>query len=67
MPKSKPTPEDWPSDDLVLAAIDRASRHRGTGDPGETLAKIKRHLDLPHHSGPTAASARSSKPSKPPA
>jgi hypothetical protein len=53
MPKSKPTPEGWPSDDLVLAAIDRASRHRSANDPGETLPQIKRHLDLPHHSGTT--------------
>lgn len=54
MPKSDRTPEEYPPDELVLAAIDRASRHRAAPrDPGETLAEIKRHLNLPHHSGTT--------------
>lgn len=54
MPKSKPIHEGWPSDDLVLAAIERAERHRGEPDhPGATLARIKRHLDLAHHGGTT--------------
>jgi DNA-binding PadR family transcriptional regulator len=37
-----------PSDDLVLAAIERAICHRGRNEP-ETLDSIKQHLGLPHN------------------
>jgi hypothetical protein len=55
MPKRKRIPDAPISDELLLAAIDRASRHRGAppDEPGETLSQIKRHLDIPHHGGTT--------------
>jgi|CZKG01.1.fsa_nt_gi DNA-binding PadR family transcriptional regulator len=55
MPKKERIPDAPISDDLLLAAIERAERHRGAppDDLGETLAQIKRHLGLPHHGGTT--------------
>src|ERR1700688_3122941 len=55
MPKRKRIPDAPISDELLLAAIDRAERHRAASpdDSGETLAQIKRHLSLPHHGGTT--------------
>jgi hypothetical protein len=47
MPKTKPTPE-LPSNDLILAAIERAVCHRGRDEP-ESLSDIKEHLGLPHN------------------
>jgi hypothetical protein len=47
MPKAKRTPEAMPSDDLILAAIERAERHRDRPDhPGVVLSTIKEHLGL---------------------
>ncbi|HEX5852657.1 MAG TPA: hypothetical protein VFY36_06160 [Solirubrobacteraceae bacterium] len=46
MPKTKPTPE-LPSNDLILAAIERAVCHRDRDEP-ESLSYIKEHLGLPH-------------------
>ncbi len=47
MPKTKPTPE-LPSNDLILAAIERAICHRDRNEP-ESLGSIKQHLGLPHN------------------
>ncbi len=47
MPKTKPTPE-LPSNDLILASIERAVCHRGRNEP-ESLSDIKEHLGLPHN------------------
>jgi hypothetical protein len=45
MPATKPTPEEPPSEGLLLAAIDRAYRHRcRRANPGVRLASIKEHL-----------------------
>jgi DNA-binding PadR family transcriptional regulator len=49
MPTSKPTPAEPPSNDLILAAIERAICHRGRNEPAETLSSIKEHLGLPHN------------------
>ncbi len=50
MPKSKPTPEGWPSDELLLAAIDRAEHHRRLQDePAVALGPIKQHLGIAHN------------------
>jgi hypothetical protein len=51
MPAQKPTPAEQPSDELLLAAIDRAERHTGRNEPGESLRRIAEHLGLPFHSG----------------
>jgi hypothetical protein len=59
MPAKKPTHEAMPSKELVLAAIERAERHRiklddpsrykGRPDrPGVMLATVKQHLGLAH-------------------
>jgi DNA-binding PadR family transcriptional regulator len=48
MPEPKPTPE-LPSNDLILAAIERAVCHRGRNEPAESLSSIKEHLGLPHN------------------
>jgi DNA-binding PadR family transcriptional regulator len=48
MPKTKPTRE-LPSNDLILAAIERAICHQGSDRPGESLGSIKQHLGLPHN------------------
>lgn len=48
MPAKKPTPAVMPSEDLVLAAIERAYRHRtNQQNPGVLLADVKAHLGLP--------------------
>ncbi len=47
MPETKPTPE-LPSNDLILAALERAICHRGGNEP-QTLSTIKQHLGLPHN------------------
>lgn len=49
MPASKPTPAQLPSNDLILAAIERAICHRGRNEPAESLSSIKEHLRLPHN------------------
>jgi hypothetical protein len=42
-----PTSEELPSEDLLLAAIDRAYRHRRRAEnPGVRLASVKEHLGL---------------------
>jgi len=47
MPATKPTPEQPPSEGLLLAAIDRAYRHRRRSEnPGVRLASVKEHLGL---------------------
>ncbi len=48
MPAEKPTPVELPSNDLILAAIERAVCHRGRNEP-ESLSYIKEHLGLPHN------------------
>jgi DNA-binding transcriptional regulator PaaX len=53
MPANKPTPEGTPSDDLLLAALDRAERHQCREGQGVLLVTLKAHLGLPHHSGTT--------------
>jgi hypothetical protein len=45
MPKTKPTPIKLPSDELLLAALERAERHGARR--GVPLATIKEHLGLP--------------------
>jgi hypothetical protein len=45
MPKTKPTPIKLPSDELLLAALERAERHGARR--GVPLAAIKEHLGLP--------------------
>ncbi len=50
MPKSKPIPAGPPSDELVLAAIERAEHHHPLKDePGVALSAIKEHLGMPHN------------------
>jgi DNA-binding PadR family transcriptional regulator len=51
MPAPNPTSE--PSDDLLLAALDRAGRHQRREGRGVLLVALKDHLDLPRHSGTT--------------
>ncbi len=47
MPAQKATPAEMPSEDLVLAAIDRAYRHRtNQRNPGVLLVDVKEHLGL---------------------
>jgi hypothetical protein len=47
MPATKPTPEPPPTEGLLLAAIDRAYRHRRRSEnPGVRLASVKEHLGL---------------------
>jgi DNA-binding PadR family transcriptional regulator len=48
MPAQKPTRPALPSNDLILAAIERAICHRGRNEP-ESISDIKAHLDLPHN------------------
>jgi DNA-binding PadR family transcriptional regulator len=54
MPNKERTPDAPITDDLILAAIERAEWHR---DPkreiGLTLPTVKEHLGLPHHGGTT--------------
>ncbi len=49
MPKTKPTRPELPSNDLILAAIERAICHHGHDRPAESLSSIKQHLGLPHN------------------
>ncbi len=49
MPKTKPTPVELPSNDLILAAIERAVCHRGRDESNVALSAIKEHLGLPHN------------------
>jgi hypothetical protein len=53
MPGSKRTPAQPPSDDLLLAAIDRAERHQGRQGEGVLLVAVKEHLDLPRSGAAT--------------
>src|ERR1700689_3112805 len=54
MPEKKPTPGESPSEDLVLAAIDRAYRHRrNTDNPGVLFVDLKEHLGLPRSGSAT--------------
>jgi DNA-binding MarR family transcriptional regulator len=54
MPKPKRTPDAPISDELLLAAIERAERHRAReNEPGVDLSTVKQHLGLPHHGGTT--------------
>jgi hypothetical protein len=53
MPTQKRIPEEPPSEELVLAAIDRASRHRRNERPGVLLSSVKQHLGLARHGGIT--------------
>jgi hypothetical protein len=54
MPAKKPTPVEMPSEDLVLAAIDRAYRHRSnSSNPGVLLVDVKEHLGLPRSGSAT--------------
>lgn len=56
---TKPTPEQPPSEGLLLAAIDRAYRHRRRSEnPGVRLASVKEHLGL----GGGSASTRRLRP-----
>jgi DNA-binding PadR family transcriptional regulator len=52
MPATHPT-EGTPSDDLLLAALERAERHERRENQGVLLVHLKDHLDLPRHSGTT--------------
>ncbi len=50
MPEIDRISDEFPSDQVLLAAIERAERHRFIeNDPGQTLERIKRHLGLPHN------------------
>jgi hypothetical protein len=54
MPEQKPIPVEPPAPELLLAAIDRAFRHRSnTENPGVNLAAVKYHLALPHNGATT--------------
>ncbi len=54
MPKKERIPDAPLSDKLVLAAIERAERHRSSqSSPGIGLSTVKEHLGLPHHGGTT--------------
>jgi DNA-binding PadR family transcriptional regulator len=53
MPATHPTSEGTPSDDLLLAALERAERHERRENQGVLLVHLKDHLGLPHHSGST--------------
>jgi hypothetical protein len=49
MPESDRTPKPLPSAEQVLAAIDRAERHRRSHErPGAWVSDVKEHLGLPH-------------------
>lgn len=54
MPAQEPTPDAPITDDMILAAIERAQRHRNPkSTPGISLSTLKEHLGLPHHGGTT--------------
>lgn len=56
MPARKRIPVELPSDELLLAAFERAERHRDPErGPGVLLATVKQHLGMVHHSGTTRA------------
>jgi hypothetical protein len=46
MPIKKRISAELPSDELLLAAIERAERHHGRDDQGVLLATLKEHLGL---------------------
>src|SRR5271157_413121 len=48
MPETKRIPAELPSNDQVLAAIERAACHSGRDEPGQSLGTIKEHLGLLH-------------------
>ena len=53
MPANKPMPEKI-SEEMVLAAIDRAIRHSRLSETADVLlATVKEHLGLPRHGGAT--------------
>jgi hypothetical protein len=53
MPEQQPNPGTLTAE-LVLAALERAERHRyNPAQPGVLLATVKEHLDLPRHGGST--------------
>lgn len=47
MPNPKPAPIALPSDELLMAAIDRAQRHRTDSQRGVMLETVKAHLQIP--------------------
>jgi hypothetical protein len=53
MPTKQPTRPALPSNDLVLAAIERAICHDSRDHEAEPLSTIKEHLGLPHNSWTT--------------
>jgi DNA-binding PadR family transcriptional regulator len=54
MPAPEPTPDASLTDDMILAAVERAERHRNPkSTPGISLSTLKEHLGLPHHGGTT--------------
>lgn len=54
MPAKERTPDAPISDDLLLAAIERAECHQDPERrPGVRVSTVKRHLGLPHHGGTT--------------
>jgi hypothetical protein len=54
MPAKERIPAPPPAAELVLAAIDRAYRHRRHADiPAVSIATIKEHLGLPHNGATT--------------
>jgi len=50
MPTTDRIPDDLPSEELVLAAIERAERHRAWDGPGVTRSSVVEHLGLRHTS-----------------
>ncbi len=57
MPANKPMPEKI-SEEMVLAAIDRAIRHSRLSETADVLlATVKEHLGLPRHGGATRQAA----------
>jgi DNA-binding PadR family transcriptional regulator len=54
MPAKERTPDAPVSDDMIVAAIERAERHRNPkSTPGISLSTLKEHLGVPHHGGTT--------------
>jgi hypothetical protein len=54
MPVPEPTPDASLTDAMILAAIERAERHRNPkSPPGISLPTLKEHLGVPHHGGTT--------------
>jgi DNA-binding PadR family transcriptional regulator len=48
MPTTDRTPGELPSEELVMAAIERAELHRSSNAPGVLRACIVEHLGMPH-------------------